>query len=181
METVDVIHRWQGGESGHGIARSMGLARNTVAAYVRAAEAVGVEADGAAPSETQIAALVGGRRPGPARARGIVAAATLHAHRERIGRWLGNDHLRLTRVQELLVHDGVTVSYTTLRRFVAQAGPGRAPRTTVRTVQAVEHRWGDTTVTQMTRPNHQAAAILRALSLSDLPRILRTQPAPASA
>lgn len=48
-------------------------------------------------------------------------------------------------------------------------------------VQAVEHRWGEATVTQLTRPSPAAAPILQALGLSDLPRILRIEPAPASA
>lgn len=48
-------------------------------------------------------------------------------------------------------------------------------------VQAVEHRWGEATVTQMTRPSPAATTILQALGLSDLPRILRIEPAPASA
>jgi hypothetical protein len=79
MEILDVVRRWQGGESGRATARAMGLARNTVAAYVRAAEEVGVAREGAPPTEEQIAALVRARRPGPAPGRGRAAWERLAA------------------------------------------------------------------------------------------------------
>jgi hypothetical protein len=49
------------------------------------------------------------------------------------------------------------------------------------TVMAVEHRWGQGTVTQMTRPSPEARQILQALGLSDLPRILNSNLAPDAA
>lgn len=72
---------------------------------------------------------------------------------------------------------------TVLEHRLARAGlPMTAARAldALASVQAVEHRWGEATVTQMTRPSPAAAAILQALGLSDLPRILRTQPISAS-
>jgi hypothetical protein len=48
---------------------------------------------------------------------------------------------------------------------------------TLATVQTVDHTDGETVVTQMTRPSPNAAAILRAIGLTDLPRILRVQAA----
>jgi transposase len=62
----------------------------------------------------------------------------------------------------------------------------RVPMTAARaldalaSVQAVEHRWGEATVTQLTRPSPEAAAILQALGLSDRPRIISVEAAPAS-
>lgn len=73
---------------------------------------------------------------------------------------------------------------TALEHRLARAGvPMTAARAldALATVQAVEHRWGEATVTQVTRPSPQAAAILKALGLSDLPRILHAQPALTSA
>jgi len=49
------------------------------------------------------------------------------------------------------------------------------------TVMAVEHRWGQGTVTQMTRPSPEARQILQALGLSDLPRILHSDLTPDAA
>jgi hypothetical protein len=58
--------------------------------------------------------------------------AMLEAYREQIATWLDQDHLLLTRIQELLEPYGVHVKYTTLRRFVRQAGLWKQPRSTVR-------------------------------------------------
>ena len=49
------------------------------------------------------------------------------------------------------------------------------------TVMAVEHHWGQGTVTQMTRPRPEARQILQARGLSDLPRILNSNLATAPA
>lgn len=132
MEIIDVVRRWQAGESARATARALGLARNTVAAYLRAAEAAGIARDGLAPGDEQTAALLRSRRPGPAPGVRTAAAAPLTPHRERLGRWLSEDRLRLTRVRELLGQEGVAVSYTTLRRYVAQEGLGKPPKATVR-------------------------------------------------
>jgi transposase len=130
MEILEVVRRWQAGESRRAVVRATGLARATVDKYVAAAERLGVALGGDPPTEAQLVALVrlgraAGRRATPAR-------EPLAPHRARITEWLGPGRLRLTRVHELLGQAGVAVSYTTLRRFVAQAGLGRPPRTTVR-------------------------------------------------
>lgn len=49
-------------------------------------------------------------------------AASLERQRERIAAWLKDDRLLLTRIHDLLARDGVGVSYSTLRRYVRQAG-----------------------------------------------------------
>ena len=59
-------------------------------------------------------------------------AATLETYRDHIASWIDQDHLLLTRVQELLGQRGVPVAYTTLRRYVRQAGLWKQPRSTVR-------------------------------------------------
>jgi transposase len=130
MEILEVVRRWQAGQSRRVVARGSGLARATVDKYVAAAARLGLAVGGAAPTEEQVLALARlGRapvgRPTPAR-------EPLAAHRDRIGRWLREDRLQLTRVQELLAQEGVAVAYSTLRRFVAQEGLGRPPRPTGR-------------------------------------------------
>jgi transposase-like protein len=47
----------------------------------------------------------------------------LTGRREQIAVWLSQEHLQLTRVHELLLQQGISVSYTTLRRFVRQRRP----------------------------------------------------------
>lgn len=133
MEIVELVRRWQAGEADREIARQTGMARATVGKYLTAAQALGVERSGAPPTEAQLGRLgqlsrvVGVARPRTAPERERVAA-----ERERVARWLTQDQLQLTRVQELLAHDGVCVSYSTLRRFVQSAGLGRAGGATVR-------------------------------------------------
>jgi hypothetical protein len=82
------------------------------------------------------AALVKLRRLGIVAAQPITRVApqvaTLEAYRDQIATWLDDDPLLLTRVQELLGQYGVPVKYTTLRRYVRQAGLWKQPRSTVR-------------------------------------------------
>jgi transposase len=109
MEIVELVRRWQAGETERAIARQTSMARATVSKYLVAASVVGVARPRVAPERERLA-----------------------AERERIARWLGDDRLQLTRVQELLAQGGVRVTYSTLRRFVQSAGLGRAGGTTVR-------------------------------------------------
>ena len=129
MEVREIVRRWQAGESRRGIARATGLSRTTVDTYIRAAKAVGLKPDGPPLEEGLLAALLQQRRPGPAIGR-ATGQQELVPYQEQIARWVREDRLQLTRVWELL--DGVSVSYTTLRRFVHQMGLGRRARTTVR-------------------------------------------------
>lgn len=124
MEYEEVVRRWQAGESQRAIARALGLARNTVAVYVRAASAEPATAGEAKPLPR--------RQPGPAVEHPGPAVARLAPYEAQVARWLRDDRLKLTRIQELLGQQGVTVKYTTLRRFVRQAGLAKASKSTVR-------------------------------------------------
>jgi transposase len=130
MEVIEVVRRWQAGESQRAIARSTGLSRNTVEKYLRAARAAGVNAGGEPPGDDVVLRLVRLNETAPLPA--APQAASLEQQRERIARWLKDDHLLLTRIHELLARDGVAVSYTTLRRYVRRAGLWKQPQTTVR-------------------------------------------------
>lgn len=137
MEIVELIRRWQAGESQRVIARQSGLARATVAKYLGAARALGLQASGPPPDEAQLVQLarlsaLAGTRPG----RTSPARAPLEPYRDQLSAWLRHDRLQLTRVQELLARDGLAVSYSTLQRFVRQAGLGRPAATTVRMAES---------------------------------------------
>lgn len=133
MEIEEVVRRWQVQESQRAIARATGLARETVKKYLAAAINLGLSATGPPPTQAQLVAL---------RRLGVVAAqpakrvapqlAMLEPYREQIATWLDQDHLLLTRIQELLDAQRVQVTYTTLRRYVRQAGLWKQPRSTVR-------------------------------------------------
>ncbi len=134
MEIEEVVRRWQVNESQRAIARATGLARETVKKYLAAAGDLGLSATGPPPTGAELAEL---RRLGIVSMQPIMRvapqAATLEPYRDQIATWIDDDHLLLTRVQELLSQQqGVAVAYTTLRRYVRQAGLWKQPRSTVR-------------------------------------------------
>jgi transposase len=121
MEVDEVLRRAEAGESQRAIARALGLARNTVAAYVRGAK-----------QEVATSASRQRRPPGPAPGESAPELARLRPYTEQIGTWVQQEHVQLTRVQELLAQQGAPVAYTTLRRFVRQAGLWKPTRSTLR-------------------------------------------------
>ena len=133
MEIEEVVRRWQVKESQRAIARATGLARETVKKYLAAAISLGLSATGPPPTEAQLVEL---RRLGVVAAQPIKRVAPqlamLEPYRDQIATWLDQDQLLLTRIQELLDAQRVQVKYTTLRRFVRQAGLWKQPRSTVR-------------------------------------------------
>jgi transposase len=127
MEYEEVVRRWRAGESQRAIARALGLARNTVAAYVRAAS---VE-----PATDGEARPLPRRQPGPGLEQPGPAVARLAPYEAQIARWLRDERLKLPRIQELLDQQGPVVKYTTLRRFVRRVGLKKAPKSTVRVAE----------------------------------------------
>jgi transposase len=136
MDVLELLRRWQAGDSQRAIARQTGLARETVKQYLVAARAAGLRANGPPPDEPQLAKLARRTHPAPKAGTCVGRIAPrveqLAPYRDQIAHWLRDDRLQLTRVQELLGQREVRVTYTTLRRFVRDAGLGKAPRTTVR-------------------------------------------------
>src|SRR5215471_6201387 len=132
MEIEEVVRRWQVQESQRAIARATGLARETVKKYLAAAIGMGLSATGPPPTDRQLVEL---RRLGVVAAQPVQRVAPqlsmLEPYHEQIATWLDQDHLLLTRIQELL-EPQVAVKYTTLRRFVRHAGLWKQPRSTVR-------------------------------------------------
>jgi transposase len=117
MHIEEITRRHAAGESIRRIARATGLARNTVATYLKRSEA-------AADAVVRPPA-----HPGPQSAGPGPALAQLAPYRAQIVRWLQQDHLRLTRIHELL---NLEISYTSLRRYVRTEGLVGRPATTVR-------------------------------------------------
>lgn len=116
MHIEEITRRHAAGESARRIARATGLARNTVAKYLKQT------ADAPQP-------VVPPQHPGPQTGSPAPALEQLAPYRDQIARWLQQDHLRLTRIHELLA---LEISYTSLRRFVRTAGLTTSPATTVR-------------------------------------------------
>jgi transposase len=130
QDVRELLRRHEAGQSARRIAREMGLDRKTVGRYL--AEAKGL--DLSAPRVTdEIAGAVGRRvqeRPAPAPSE---AWRALDARRAQISAWLECERpLRLVRIHELLARDGLTVGYTTLRRFASRELEWRKRTPTVR-------------------------------------------------
>jgi transposase len=132
VQVREVVRRWQAGENKTAIGRASGISARTVGRYIAAAEALGTRRDGGPPGEEVLAQLLQRNHAGPLPRTETPTAARLAGHEDRVARWLVEDDLQLTRVHELLLQDGVAVSYTGLRRYVRQAGLWKPAKTTVR-------------------------------------------------
>lgn len=132
VQVREIIRRWQAGENKMAIGRASGVSARTVGRYIEVAASYGVLRDGEPPGEEVLAQLLQRNHPGPLPTRETPAAARLAGREEQLGRWLQEERLQLTRVHELLIREGVTVSYTSLRRYVREAGLWKPLKTTVR-------------------------------------------------
>jgi hypothetical protein len=131
VEIIEIVRRWQAGASVRGLARVSGLSRNTIKKYILAAESCGLTSGGPPPSDFQLMKLVQLNTAGRHAATGPTEEI-LGPWVDQVRRWLQEDRLLLTRVQELLNQKGCHVAYTSLRRFVARHGWGKSNQTTVR-------------------------------------------------
>jgi transposase len=133
IEIREVLRRFCLGDTVRAIARGTGSDRKTVAKYVAAAVAAGLQRGDAGPTDDHVAAAVaaargaGGGRPGAVPDR-------LAPSREQIVTWLG-EGLRLTKIHRRLRAQGVAVPYSSLHRFArAECGFG-TPTMTVRVAE----------------------------------------------
>ena len=127
----EVIRRWQSGQSAREIARNGVADRKTAGRYIEAALGCGLASDSELTDGVvaEVAQRVQSRPlPSPSAQR-----KELELHRSRIEKWLGSDPpLRLVRVHELLARDGISIAYTTLRRFAHETLGWRERPVTVR-------------------------------------------------
>ena len=131
VEIVEVIRRWQSGDSQRQIATGTGLSRATVRRYIMAAARAGLTRDGPAPSEDQLSRLAVLNLSTP----GKVEAPTeskLAPWADQIYEWLSSDRLQVTRIHELLAERGCRVSYPSVGRFIRRRGWRRRSTSTVR-------------------------------------------------
>ena len=135
VDVMEVIRRWQQGDSQRHIAAGTGLSRDTIRKYLTAAVESGVKREGPNPTEEQLSRLVVLSRSGP---RQTVAPAEdlLECWADQIYRWITVDRLQVTRIQELLAQRGCDVSYTSLRRFLQRRNWRRRSLRTVRMEQS---------------------------------------------
>lgn len=132
VQVREIIRRWQAGENKTAIGRASGVSARTVGRYIEAAKAVGVCQDGEPPPEGLLTVLLRRNHAGPLPRRETSATRQMAGHEEQVARWLGEERLQLTRIHELLVRQGVAVSYSTLRRYVRETGLWKGAPSTLR-------------------------------------------------
>jgi transposase len=132
IEVREVLRRLCLGVGVRAIARATGTDRKTIAKYVAAAVATGLQRGDPTPTDEQVAAVIAAVRA--ARGRPADVPDRLAPHREQIAAWLA-EGLRLTKIHRRLRAQGVAVPYSSLHRF-AQAHLGfGAPAMTVRVAE----------------------------------------------
>ena len=131
MEIAEVIRRWQAGSGPQQISSATGLSRNTVRKYLAAARSMGIAKDGPLPDEEQLSLLAAIGQSGPRQVH-TPRQDALEPWADQIYQWVTGDRLQMTRIHELLIARGCSVSYPSLRRFVVKRNWRRTGRTTVR-------------------------------------------------
>ena len=123
FEIKEVLRLWRRGEFKKAIARRLGLARNTVREYIKAATRCGLSPRGADVTDDEVTAVLVALKVAPEERHGE-SWDRCAEQRVFIEQKL-KQGLRLTKVQRLLVRQGLTVPYATLHRFaVAEIGFG---------------------------------------------------------
>jgi transposase len=132
IDVIEVLRRWQRGQSSREIERAGVADRKTAARYIAAAKDLGVdEKDELTDEIVRVVALQIQERP---KLEPSEQWSALETQRVRIQDWLARKPrpMKLTRILVLLKRDGVDVSYTTLRRFAHKELGFNAPKSTVR-------------------------------------------------
>src|SRR5690242_5454406 len=118
MHVEEVVRRWQAQESQRSIARSLGVARDTVRRYISHAEGLGLSQTGPPPREDQAIELSRLAYDGLAHDRAQPSTVQLEPYKDRLAGWVA-EGMQLSRMLELLSSD-VVVSYSSLRRFLVR-------------------------------------------------------------
>ena len=129
VEIDEVFFRFQQGQPLAAIARAVGQSRNTVRHYLRLGQQAGLtRAADAAARQAAVAAV----RVRAVKAAAAPCVATLAAQQAQLDAWLTERDMTAKQMWRLLGERGITVSYSSVKRYVRQHLRAAAPRTTVR-------------------------------------------------
>jgi transposase len=137
-EILEVLRRLHRGESNAAIERATGRTRKTIRRYKQRARRLGWQAGGEKEPDEELAVKVSQSLRPVTASEGLGAIeARLMPHRPTITEWVspgdGSRGLRLAKVRDLLVRQGVEVPYSSLHRFaVSYCGFRERQRITVR-------------------------------------------------
>jgi hypothetical protein len=129
VDIVDVLRRYQRGDTIRSLARATGMGRNTVKRYIRLAHKKGFTQEGPCDLQkiaAQVLIEINARLPGPAPSKG----QALLPHKEEIKGWI-DGRLTLTKIHGKLTRLGIETTYSSLYRFVSSE-IGLSSKTTVR-------------------------------------------------
>ena len=118
IEIVDVLRRYQNGDTIRAISRSTGIDRNTVRKYLRMAEKRGFSKEGSSDFDS-VAMEVFQEAQGPS-GPSAVRDPVLIPYRVQLTEWLEKEQLTLTKIHLKLARMGVKVSYSSLYRYVRE-------------------------------------------------------------
>ena len=135
VDIEQVMRRWLGGEKIRAVARATRTARNTVRRIAALAQKEGLQPGSPWPQEDALGRIREGLgRPGNSESG--ESEHVLRAKKQQIQAWLNKEGLILTKVHELLVREGVAVSYSSLYRFASkECGFGSSASVTVRRLE----------------------------------------------
>ena len=129
IEVREVLRRFCLGEGVRPIARGTGSDRKTVAKYVAAAVALGLQRGDPPPGDELVTAVLAAVRASGGRPADV--PDRLAVHRDQIAAWL-REGLRLTKIYRRLQGQGVAVPYSSLHRFARAHLAFGTPTITVR-------------------------------------------------
>jgi len=115
IEIKEALRLWRRGEFKKAIARKLGIARNTVRAYIKAATKCGLSPKGGDLTDEEVTAVLVALKATPERLHGD--SWQLCAEQRAFIEQKLEQGVRLTKVGRLLGRQGVQVPYATLHRF----------------------------------------------------------------
>lgn len=128
VELDELLFRWQQGENISQLSRSLGQSRQTVRAYLRRAEQLGLTRDADDARRSEVVRDIMRKAPAVA----SPARDELTPRLEQIRQWLEEPDMTAKQVWRLLRRQGVKASYQSVNRFVQEYVSSAAPRSTVR-------------------------------------------------
>ena len=135
-EILEVLRRLQRGEKRRSISRSTSRSRNAIKRYLRIAQDLGWVPGQREPDEALAAQVAARLRPGPRDVIPSDSGKILEQQRDRLKNWIvpenSNEALTLTKVLILLKREGLSPSYSALRRFAVREFGFGGPDPTVR-------------------------------------------------
>lgn len=117
IEVKEVLYRWTQGMGKKTIARSLGLARNTIREILNQAMGFGLQKDSPIEILDEVVGKLQTQRS-QKKINPVGVQAKLSGHHEQIQDWFNMPHMTVTQMIRLFAEHGETISETSLRTYV---------------------------------------------------------------